>query len=127
MRAYSTIIAVILLLSFIVIVVAGLTSFSISRLQSELSTEQSQTTQQYAQTCIEEVLRHLKDTISYAGGAISLPDGASCTASVIGTDTNKTITATVSDQNIQQIVTAEVTVTTNGEAINLELTNWSEN
>jgi len=126
MRAFSTLIGIILLLAFISIITAGMTFISISSLKSNYYVAQSLNTKQSSESCIEEVLRRLRDDINYLGGSIPLKPSINCNATVTGTASQKTITATVTDGTFYHGITADIAVTTIGQAHNFRITAWDE-
>jgi len=126
LRGYSTLVAVVLLLVFISMVIVGIHSFNLSSLQSGYQSNTSTQRLQESESCIEEILRRLKDDINYTGGTVPLNVSTSCTAQISGDDLQKTISATVNAQNIQKTITAIISITTDGSARNFRLTSWSE-
>ena len=114
-------------MGLLIIIAAGMTFVSISNLKSSSYISDSQTTRQYSESCIEEVLRRLKDDLEYTGGTIPLNPATSCSNSISGSDTAKTITATVTNGSFQTNIVVDIDIITLGEAHNFEITNWQEN
>jgi hypothetical protein len=127
LKGFSTIISIIFLMAFASIIMIGAGSRSISQQQSEFHLNQSIIAQQYVDSCIEESLRRLKDSISYTGGQIPFPEGYTCTSTISGPSTSKQITATISTTNSTITKSANISLTTNGATTNITITNWSEN
>ena len=126
MRGYSTLVTVILLLAFISIIMVGINALSIGSLKSGFESTTGNYRLQESESCIEEVLRRLKDTPGFSGGTIPLSATASCDVSISGTDTQKTITGTVSAQNMQRSVTVVLSITVDGTARNFRILSWQE-
>ena len=126
MKAFSTLIGVIFLLAFLSIITAGMSFISISELKTQYYVAQSLTIQQYSESCVEEVLRRLRDDLNYSGGSIPINATVSCSATVVGSASQKTIDTTVVFREFQMAVTVEIDVFVVGEAINFRITSWLE-
>lgn len=125
-RGYSTLVAVVLLLAFMTIVILGINALGITSLQSGYQANTSSQKLQQSESCIEEVLRRLKDNAGYTGGTVTLSPTLSCTASINGTETQKTITTTVIMANITKIITITLNILIDGSSRNFQITSWSE-
>lgn len=99
-------------------------SLGLTEVNTSLSYKKSQEALKIAESCIEEALLRLRDTATYSGGTLTVGDG-SCTATVSGSGSNRTIistgTITGPPQYIKKI---QVTIQRTGNSINL-LT-WQE-
>lgn len=124
MRGYSTLTSVMLLLAFLSLIIVGMYTVNINQLLSQSSTRLGSQNLIQAETCIEEVLRRLKDDLNFAGGAIPLGT-YNCQAVITGNATQKTVTATVATGDISQSVTVTLDIIANGEANNFRITSWS--
>lgn len=125
-KGYSTLVTVVLLLAFMSATIIGISALGITSLQSGYQATTSSQRILESESCIEEVLRRLKDNVNYAGGTVTLSPTLSCTASVTGTETEKTITATTNQQNIQKTITVELDIIIDGSARNFQVTSWTE-
>ena len=125
-RGYSTFVAVVLLLAFMTIIILGINALGITSLQSGYQANTSSQKLQQSESCIEEVLRRLKDNASYTGGTVILSPTLSCTATITGTDTEKTITATVSMQNVTKTITIILNILIDGSSRNFQVSSWTE-
>ena len=125
-RGYSTFVAVVLLLAFMTIIILGINALGITSLQSGYQANTSSQKLQQSESCIEEVLRRLKDNASYTGGTVILSPTLSCTATITGTDTEKTITATVSMQNVTKTITILLNILIDGSSRNFQVSSWTE-
>ena len=125
-RGYSTFVAVVLLLAFMTIIILGINALGITSLQSGYQANTASQKLQQSESCIEEVLRRLKDSASYTGGTVILSPTLSCTATITGTDTEKTITATVSMQNVTKTITIILNILIDGSSRNFQVSSWTE-
>jgi len=127
MKGFSTLLSMFVFLGLLVIIATGMTFVSISGLKSSSYISASQLARQDSESCVEEVLRRLRDDIDYAGGLIPLNDTSSCNATVTGDSSQKTISATVSNSSLEKNVMVAIDVIAIGEAHNFRITDWQEN
>lgn len=124
MRAFSSLLATTIIMGFVIIIIVGISTLNLNNLKSSVSTVQFGTTQQYTESCIEEILRRLKDDISFPGGTIPISDNITCDSSVVGNGEQKVVSATVSRQNTYASISVEIEITTINESKNFTITSW---
>lgn len=127
MRAYSTLIAVLLLLFFLGIITAGLSFMSIHETRSEWYRVASHSPELYAQSCVEEVLRRLRDNAAFSGGFIALSEQVSCDSTITDDNSQKIINVQVSQEDFHSSLTARVEVIIDGMAHNFRVMDWKLN
>ncbi|MBI4117662.1 MAG: hypothetical protein HY453_01105 [Parcubacteria group bacterium] len=116
---------------FITLVVIGLAlaihSAGINELLFGLGDDQAQKALLLADTCADEARFRIKKDASYAGGTI--PIGSyTCTVSIAGGGSTKTITASATVNDYTQTVVTVTDIKSNvaGNTKGIDVTSWSE-
>ena len=127
-KGYSTLIGMLFLLAFASTMIAGLSVISLSGLKSQLLKQDSAKASLALLSCEEEVLRRLKDQISYSGGVVSISDGGSCDVQLSSSATPdvKTLVITARRGSGSRSLRAEISVLAQGSSVNLRILRWEE-
>ena len=127
MRAFSTLVGIIFLLVFLTLVMSGMSFLSIGEMKAGYYVTEAHDVEQQAESCIEESLRKLKDDLNFAGGLVALSAGYQCQVEITGDDVRKSIAGSVELGGFKKTITAQIDITTIGEARNFRIINWLEN
>ncbi|MFA6992278.1 MAG: hypothetical protein WC269_03290 [Candidatus Gracilibacteria bacterium] len=117
-------ISVVIVSAILIILVLGISETQISTSYQYLNSASSKDLYYSAEACLEEAIFRTEENTSYTGGILDLGT-ESCTISTSGTS-SKTISITVTSENYTQNFEALINVTTNGQANNVELLNWTK-
>jgi hypothetical protein len=110
------------------IVVLGIATsvalMGIDNAQSSLSVTKHQSAVTISKSCVEEALIRIRDDVNYTGGSLNFSEG-SCTSSVSGTSTLKTVDVVTTVPGPPSYShSLQITVTRKGKSINI--TSWQE-
>lgn len=117
-------IGVLILSAILIIITIGMSESNISMMDQYFNNESSQNIYQVAEGCLEEAILRIENDTSYTGSTLPMGD-ATCVSSVTGT-TTKDITLEINYLNYTQNFSAQISVTTNGQANNVDLLNWEK-
>lgn len=123
-RGSVALISILIISAMLLIVSVGMSESNISTMYSFLNNESNQIMYHVAEGCLEESIVRIKDDTNFAGTTLALGD-ANCTATVAGGST-KTITIDISYLEYNQNFSAQVYITTQGEANNIQLLSWEK-
>ncbi len=117
-------ISVLVICAIMILFTVRMSESNISTMYQYLNNESSQIIYRAAESCLEEsILRIEKDT-SFSGTTLNLGD-ATCVSTVTGSDV-KTISIVINYNSYTQNYSAEASVTTGGNANNIELQKWEK-
>jgi len=117
-------IGVLIISAILIILTIGMSESNLSLMDEYLNNESSQNMYHIAEGCLEETIIRIEDNVSFSGTTLGLGD-VICVSSVTGT-TTKTISIELTYLNYTQNFSAQVSVTTNGQANNVSLLNWGK-
>jgi hypothetical protein len=117
-------ICVLIISAELIILVLGASETQISTSYQYLNSSTSKNLYYTAEACLEEAVFKIEGSPTYNGETLDLGTD-SCTIVVSGTSP-KTISINVTSENYTQNFEAQVTVTTNGQANNVRLSNWTK-
>ena len=117
--------AVLVIIAATTVIALSVGMSGISEVQSGLYINQGNDTLHFADSCAEEAYYRLKLDSTYTGGTVDL-GGNSCTITVSGGGSTRTITAEAVIGNFTRTITSDVTLESNsgGEASTIDLTQW---
>lgn len=126
-HGFVSLITVIVISAIILSVGLTISLLGVNELLFGFIADQSHQALQMADACTEEAYFRLKKNSSYTGGTLSL-GGGSCTATVTGSGTTRTITVSATVGNFTRRITTNVTLTSNaaGNTEGIDLTHWEE-
>lgn len=117
-------IGILIISAMLIILTLGMSESNISSMYQYLNNESSQKMYHVAEGCLEETMFRIEGDITFTGTTLSMGD-VSCTSTVSG-GTTKNISITINYLSYIQNFSAQVEVTTNGQANNVELLNWEK-
>lgn len=124
-RGSIALMSMLVIMAMVLIMVIGMSESNISVMYSYLNNESTQIASNTAEGCLEETLIRIENDIDYAGGTINIVEDVTCTIVVTG-GAIKTVTVAVSYLNYTQNYSAEVAVTTSGQANNASLISFEK-
>lgn len=117
-------IGVLIISAILIILTIGMSESNLSLMDQYFNNESTQNMYHIAEGCLEETILRIEDDVSFTGTTLIMGD-VTCVSSVTGT-TTKDITLVIDYLNYIQNFSAQITVTTNGQANNVELLNWGK-
>lgn len=125
-RGSVALISVLIISAILLILVLGISETQISTSYQYVNSSSGKYSYYIAEACLEEAMIKIKGDTSYSGEDLILDSGnATCEISASGAGT-KTITITTVSGDYTQSFQAQASVTTNGQANNVRLLNWTE-
>lgn len=119
-------ISVLIISAILLILVLGISETQISTSYQYVNSSSGKYSYYMAEACLEEAMIKLESNLGYSGEDLTLDSGnATCEIDVSGSPT-LTITITTTSGNYTQSFQAQASITTNGQANNIRLLNWSE-
>ncbi len=123
-RGAIALIGVLIISAILIILTIGMSESNLSLMDEYLNNESSQNMYHIAEGCLEETIIRIEDNVSFLGTTLDMGD-VICVSSVTGT-TTKTISIELTYLNYTQNFSAQISVTTNGQANNVLLLNWGK-
>jgi type II secretory pathway component PulK len=117
-------IGVLIISAILIILTIGMSESNLSVMDQYLNNESSQNMYHIAEGCLEETILRIEGDTSFSGTTLGLGDFV-CVSSVTGT-TTKTISIELTYLDYTQNFSAQVSVTTSGQANNVLLLNWGK-
>lgn len=117
-------IGVIIISAILIILTIGMSESNLSLMDEYFNNESSQNMYHIAEGCLEETIIRIEDNVSFSGTTLDMGD-ITCVSTVTGT-TTKTISMELTYLNYTQNFSAQISVTTNGQANNVLLLNWGK-
>ena len=118
----------VLVISAIMLTLGLFTSAAaINEMMAGFSWDQAERALQITDACVDEAVFRLKSDSSYTGGTLSV-NGGTCTSSVTGSGSTRTVTSTGTLGDFTKKISATATFVTNiaGTANTVDLTHWEE-
>ncbi len=126
-RGFIALITIVVLSAILLTIGLTISSASLSQLVATFGSSQSARAIQVADTCAEEGYQRLKYDSAYTGGTVPI-DIYSCTITVSGSGSTRTVDTQVTVGNYTRRVRASITLSSNvaGNAKRATLTKWED-
>ena len=127
-RGVSAIIIVVLILALVISLGLIVSQAGLNELALSLDEDNANKTLHIAEACEEEATFRLKLDSSYTGGSLTFTEG-SCSISISGGGSSRTVTISSTVDNETRAITVNVDLEQNVDttADGIDVTNWEEN
>lgn len=122
MKGSVALVSILIISAFSLILVISMAEVNISKSYQSYNTEAEKVQRYASEACLEEAIIRLEADPLFANSSITFDADTSCTITVL----NNQIDIAVDFLDFSQNYRANVQVTANGQANNVQLLNWSE-